>query len=111
VAAFLVILPLGLIAGALIASMVFVRRSTLRITGAGVEVRNYPQAPRFVALEHVDRFVDTQRSGNFSFVRPATATLILVDGTRVPVRCVGDPDAGSGVEALNERIEILRHRN
>jgi hypothetical protein len=111
VTAFLVILPLGLIAGAFVASTVFVRRSTLRITGAGVEIRNYPQAPRVVALEQVDRFVPTERSGNFSSLRPATATLLLVDGTRVPVRCISDPEAGWGIEALNERVEVLRHRN
>jgi hypothetical protein len=111
VTAFLVVLPLALIAGAFVASFVFVRLSTLRITGAGVEIRNYPQATRFVALEQVDRFVETQRSGNFSFVRPGTAALLLVDGTRVPVRCVADPEAGWGVEALNDRVEVLRHRN
>ena len=105
------ILPLGLIAGAFIASFVFVRRSTLRITGSGIEVRNYPQAPRVIALEQVDRFVPTPRGGNFSFLRPRTATLVLRDGTRVPVRCLGDPEAGYGIEALNERIEVLRHRN
>jgi hypothetical protein len=109
--AFLVVLPVGLILGAFIASFVFVRMSTLRITGTGIEIRNYPQAPRVVALERVDRFVPTERTGNFSFLRPRTATLLLRDGTRVPVRCLGDPDAGYGVEALNERVEVLRHRN
>jgi hypothetical protein len=111
VTAFLVVLPLGLIAGAFIASFVFVRMSTLHITGAGVEIRNYPQAPQVIALEEVERFVPTARSGNFSFLRPQTATLLLRDGRRVPVRCVADPEAGAGVEALNERIEVLRHRN
>jgi hypothetical protein len=111
VAAFFVILPLVLIGGAFVASIVFVQLSTLRITGAGVEIRNYPQAPRVIALEDVDRFVPTTAAGAFSFLRPRTAALVLVDGTRVPVRCVGDPDAGSGVEALNERVAVLRHRN
>ena len=108
---FLVLLPVGMVAGAFIASLVFVRMSTLRITGRGVEIRNYPQAVRTVPLTDVDKFVETTRSGNFSFLRPRTATLVLVDGSRVPVRCVGDPDAGSGVDALNERVELLRRRN
>jgi hypothetical protein len=111
VTAFLVVLPLGLIAGAFIASFVFVRMSTLRITGAGVEIRNYPQTPHVIALEDVDRFVPAERTGNFSFLRPRTATLLLRDGRRVPVRSVADPEAGWGVEALNERVEALRHRN
>jgi hypothetical protein len=108
---FLVVLPVALIVGAFIASFVFVRMSTLHITGAGVEIRNYPQAPRTVPLERVEKFVPTERAGNFSFLRPRTATLVLVDGTRVPVRCLGDPEAGYGVEALNDRVAVLRRRN
>jgi hypothetical protein len=111
VLAFFVVLPLVLIGGAFVASFAFVRMSTLRITGAGVEIRNYPQAPRTIPLEQVDRFVPTEVGGNFAFLRPATATLLLVDGRRVPVRCVGDPEAGFGVEALNDRVAALRRRN
>lgn len=108
---FLVLLPVALIAGAFIASFVFVRMSTLRISGRGVEIRNYPQVLRTIPLSDVDRFVETERTGNFSFLRPRTAALVLVDGSRVPVRCVGDPDAGAGVDALNDRVELLRRRN
>jgi hypothetical protein len=108
---FVVVLPLALIAGAFIASYTFVRLSTLRITGAGIVIRNYPQATKTIPLAQVDRFVATERIGNFSSLRPETATLLLVDGTRVPVRCIGDPDAGYGVKALNDRVAVLRRRN
>jgi len=100
-----------MIAGAFIASFVFVRMSTLRITGRGVEIRNYPQATRTIPLSDVDKFVETERVGNMSFLRPHTAALVLVDGSRVPVRCVGDPEAGAGVDALNDRVALLRRRN
>ena len=109
-AAFL-LLPLILIAVAAIVSRVFVSRSTLRITTAGVEVRNYPQAPRLVTLSEVQHFEATPRTGNFKSLRPDTAVLILVDGSRVPVRTLFAPDAGHGVDALNQRVETLRSVN
>ena len=62
----LVVFPLVLIAGAAIASVVFVKLSTLRITNAGVEIRNYPQEPKVVPLELVDRFVSAERVGWFA---------------------------------------------
>ena len=104
----LVLLPVILIGSAAVASFTFVHLSTLRITGAGVEIRNYPQAPKVIPLEAVDRFVAAERSGNFSGLRPATAVLILTDGTRVPVRALGEPEAGYGIEALNRRVAALR---
>ena len=54
------------------------------------------------------RFEEAQAVGNFSSLRPATAVLVLVDGTRLPVRSLSDPDAGAGVEALNARVRALR---
>ena len=101
--------PVALIVAAALAAVVFVQRSSLRITSAGVEIRNYPQAPRTIPLADVDRFEATPRSGNFAGLRPATAVLVLTDGTRVPVRRTTAPDAGNGVDALNQRIESLRH--
>jgi hypothetical protein len=104
----LVLLPVILIGSAMVASFLFVRLSTLRITTAGIEIRNYPQAARLVPLAQADHFVAAARVGAFSFLRPPTAVLILTDATRVPVRCIGEPEAGYGVEALNARLEALR---
>ncbi len=92
----------------MVASFLFVRLSTLRITPAGVEIRNYPQASRLVPLAEADHFVPAERVGTFSFLRPPTAVLVLTDATRVPVRCIGEPEAGYGVEALNARLAVLR---
>jgi hypothetical protein len=103
VAPFIVIVIVAIVA------FVFVRRSTLRITTAGVEVRNYPQAPKLIPLDRVHAFEATPRAGNLSSVRPATAVLVLTDGSRVPVRSVGAPDAGVGVDALNRRLDALRN--
>jgi len=105
------LLPVILIGVAWLVSSVFVRRSSLRITGEGVEVHNYPQPPRLIPLAQVGRFEATPRSGNFKSLRPETAVLVLVDGTRVPVRSLFAPDAGHGVDALNQRVETLRHVN
>ena len=102
------LLPVVLIAVVALAAIVFVRRSSLGITGAGVEIRNYPQAPRSIPLAQVDHFEATPRGGNLAFIRPSTAVLVLVDGTRVPVRSISAPDAGYGIEALNRRVEALR---
>jgi hypothetical protein len=104
----LILLPVILIGSAGAASYAFVNFSTLRITSAGVEIRNYPQAAKVIPLELVDRFVPAERVGNFAFLRPATAVLLLTDGTRTPVRKVSEPEAGYGVDALNQRLAALR---
>ena len=106
--AVLLLLPLVLMGGAALAAFVCVRRSYLRIASNGVEVRNYPQAPRLVPIAQVERFEAAVRGGNFASVRPATAVLVLTDGSRLPVRRIEAPDAGHGVDALNERIAQLR---
>jgi hypothetical protein len=104
----LVLVPLILLAIVAVAAFVSVRGSTLRITPAGVEFRNYPQASRTVPLAEVARFEEAEAFGNFSSLRPATAVLVLTDGTRLAVRSLSAPDAGVGVEALNARLEALR---
>lgn len=105
----LVLLPLVALGVAAVLALVSVRRSTLRITTAGVEYRNYPQATQTVALVMVRRFEEAEAVGNFGSLRPATAVLVLTDGSRLPVRSLSDPEAGVGVAALNARVEALRH--
>ena len=100
--------PFFLIGIVAVAAIVCVRRSYLHITSAGVEFRNYPQTPRLIPLEHVGRFEETVPVGNFASIRPATAVLVLTDGSRLPVRSVHTPDAGHGVDALNARVAQLR---
>jgi hypothetical protein len=102
------LLPFAVVVAVALAAVVVVRRSSLGITSAGVEIRNYPQAPRVVPLAQVGHFEATPRAGNFRSLRPATAVLVLANGTRVPVRTVTAPDAGFGVDALNRRVEALR---
>jgi len=46
--ALLVLLPIALVVAAAVAAFVSVRKSSLRITSAGVEVRNYRQPPRLL---------------------------------------------------------------
>jgi hypothetical protein len=104
----LILLPVILIGSAAVASYGFVSLSTLRITSAGVEIRNYPQAPKVIPLESVDHFVPAERIGTFAFLRPPTAVLIMADGSRTPVRKASDPAAGFGVDALNERLAAVR---
>ncbi len=100
--------PVALIALVALAAFVSVRGSTLRITREGVEIRNYPQPAKFFPLEQVERFEATPPVGNFSSLRPTTGALVLTNGTRVPVRRLTAPDAGSGVDALNARLAALR---
>src|SRR5438105_14322665 len=104
----LVLIPAILIGAAALAAVVCVRCSSLRITGAGVEIRNYPQAPKLIPLERVERFEATTAVGNFSSLRPETGALVLTDGSRLPVRRLGAPEAGNGIDALNKRVESLR---
>jgi hypothetical protein len=104
-------IPLLLIGAAAIAAAISVRRSWLRISADGVEVRNYPQPPKLIPLSAVDRFEATPPAGNLSSVRPKTAVLVLTDGSRIPVRRVDAPDAGYGVDALNARVQSLRGGN
>jgi len=108
--AVLILLPLVLLAGAAVLAMVSVRNSTLRITADGVEYRNYPQATRVVPLAQVRRFEENEAVGNFSILRPATAVLVLTDGSRLPLRSIADPDAGAGVDALDARVAALRNQ-
>ncbi len=104
----LVLLPVALLAAAAIAALVSVRRSTVRITPAGVAIRNYPQPATTIPLGDVARFEAPVPFGNFPSTRPKTGVLVLVDGTRLPVRSLTEPDAGYGIEALNARVESLR---
>ena len=106
--AILVLLPVAFLAAAAVAAMVSVRRSSLRITATGVEFRNYPQPEKTVPLELVARFEPTAPSGNLPSVRPATGVLVLTDGSRLPIRCISEPEAGHGIDALNARVELLR---
>lgn len=106
----LVLLPVVLLAACAIAALVSVRRSTVRITPEGVEIRNYPQTPRLVPLAEALRFEPSVPTGNLASTRPKTAVLVLVDGTRLPVRSLSEPEGGHGVEALNARLEIFRGR-
>ncbi|MDQ1433863.1 MAG: hypothetical protein QOF59_679 [Actinomycetota bacterium] len=103
--------PFLLVVAAAIAAVVVVLRSSLLITSAGVEVHNFPQPPRVFPLAQVGHFEPAPRVGNFSGIRPATAVLVLTDGTRVPVRKISASDAGRGVDALNQRLESLRTGN
>jgi len=102
------LMPLAVIGVAAFAAIVCVRCSYLRMTSAGVEVRNYPQRPKLVPLAQVERFEATVPVGNFASLRPATAVLVLTDGSRLPVRRIEARDAGNGVEALNARLSELR---
>jgi hypothetical protein len=107
----LLLFPVVLIGSAAVASFAFVRLSSVRITNAGVEIRNFPQAPRVIPLARIDRFVPAERVGMFSSLRPATAVLLMTDGARVPVRAVSEPDAGYGVDALNQRLAVMLRRD
>ncbi len=108
---FLVLLPVLFVALAAVAALTSVRRSSLRITATSVEFRNYPQPEKTVPLELVARFEATVPSGNLTSMRPATGVLVLTDGSRLPIRCISDPEAGVGIDALNARIESLRPRS
>jgi hypothetical protein len=101
-------MPFVVIGIAALAAIICVRCSSLRITSAGVEVRNYPQTPKLVPLSQVERFEATVPVGNFASLRPATAALVLTDGSRLPVRRIEARDAGYGIDALNARITQLR---
>ena len=104
----LVLLPVVLLGAAAVAALISVRRSSLRITAAGVEIRNYPQPAKLIPLAQVTRFEPPTVVGNFSSLRPRTALLVLTDGSRIPVRSISEPDAGFGIDALNARVESLR---
>jgi hypothetical protein len=106
--ALIVLLPIALVVGAAVAAYVSVRRSSLRITTAGVEVRNYRQPPRLVPLGEVARFEEPAPVGNFAGVKPKTGVLVLTDGSRIAVRSITEPDAGTGIDALNARLEAVR---
>jgi hypothetical protein len=107
---YVLMLPFIFVIGAAIAAVVCVRLSSLRITSDGVEIRNYPQAAKLVPLAQVGAFEATTATGNFKSIRPATAVLVLTDGSRIPVRTISEPDAGIGVPALNKRVESLRNK-
>jgi hypothetical protein len=102
-------LPVIFVVVAAIAAVVCVRLSSLRITKAGIEIRNYPQAAKVIPLARVDHFEATTATGNFKSLRPKTAALVLTDGSRLTVRTIAAPDAGFGVVALNKRVETLRN--
>jgi hypothetical protein len=106
----LVLLPIVLVVVAAVAAVVVKRHSTLRITLAAVEFRNYPQPPRSIPLAEVVAFDEPTRVGFLASLRPGTAVLVLTDGSRVPLRTDIDQEAGSGVDALNARLGWARRQ-
>jgi hypothetical protein len=104
----LVVFPVVLIAAAGIAAFVSVRLSSVCITRGGVEFRNYPHPVTTIPLDDIDRFVETERVGWLSGVQPATAALVLNDGTRVPVRSIRECSGAYGVDAMNARLGEVR---
>lgn len=104
----LVLLPLALIALAAGAAWVSVARSDLHITADGVTVHNAGTEATTVPLDRVACFEPVAPVGFMTFVRPATAALVLTDGTRITVRRPVDEVAGAGVDALNARLGQLR---
>jgi hypothetical protein len=101
-------IPVVLLAAAAIAAIVSVRRSSLRITRDGVEIHNYLRTPTLIPLAEAARFEESRPAGMFASLVPKTGVLVLTDGTRLPVRSLSDPEAGTGVDALNARVESLR---
>jgi hypothetical protein len=63
-----------------------------------------------IPLRDAERFVESERVGWVQHVRPATALLVLSDGTRVPVHKLRDCSGAYGVDALNDRLAALRSR-
>jgi hypothetical protein len=108
VGAWLFWLPVILVVVAAVVSFAVVRLSTLSITSSGVAFRNYPEALREIELERVDRFVPAERVGLFAFLRPATAVILLRDGTRLHVRTIRGRDGEYGVDALNQHLAEVR---
>jgi hypothetical protein len=104
----LFVFPVVLIGTAAVLSFTVVRLSTLSVTSAGITFRNFPQPPRDVPLEQVDRFVAAEPFGFFAFLRPATAVLLLRDGSRLPVRTIREAHGPYGVDALNLRLAEVR---
>ena len=104
----LVLLPVALISAAAVLALISVRRSSLRITAEGVEVRNYRQPVKLIPLAQVAHFEAPTPVGNLSSVRPRTGVLVLTDSSRLPVRSLSAPEAGYGTDALNARVESLR---
>jgi hypothetical protein len=108
VVVFGVLLPVVLVAIVAVWAMLTIRRSTLRVTAAGVEFRNYPQPVQSFPLDRVACFDEPTRVGFLSSLQPRTCVLVLRDGTRLAVRSTFAPEAGHGVDALNERLARLR---
>jgi hypothetical protein len=108
VIAFLVILPLVLIAAAWIAARRSVRNSRLHLTPDGVIVENHRRPRVVVPIADADHFEPPTTTGPFSGLRPPTCVLVRTDGTRVPVRTIAAPEAGIGIDALNARLATLR---
>ncbi len=107
-ALFALILPIVLIAAAAIAATISIRNSSVRVTSAGVEVANYRQPVQQVPLAQVDHFEPPAPVGWLSSLRPKTGVLVCTDGSRIVVRNLTDPEAGRGIEALNDRLTQLR---
>ena len=84
------------------------RLSALNFTADGVEVRNFPGRTRRIPLAAIDRFDQATREGARARVPFGEALLLLTDGSRLKVRRLGDPDLGTGVTGLNNRLEHMR---
>ena len=106
--AWIVLFPVVLIGAAAVAAFVSIRLSTVCITGHGVEYRNYPQPVTTVPLDDIERFAESERVGWLAGVQPATAALVLNDGSRVPVRSIRECSGAYGVDALNARLDEVR---
>jgi hypothetical protein len=108
VIAFLVILPLALIAGAWLAARISVRNSRLSMDREGIVIENHRRPRLVVPIADADRFEPAPSVGLFSGLRPPTCVLVRTDGSRVAVRSIAAPEAGIGIDALNARLSSLR---
>ncbi len=104
----MILLPLALVAAAALAALISIRNSSLRLTPNGVEIHNHRQPPQSIPLDRVVGFEPPPPIGWLSSIRPQTAILVLTDGSRLPVRSIRDPEAGQGIDALNQRLDALR---
>jgi hypothetical protein len=102
------LLPLAVVAIALGGPIWASKLSSMNIEADGVVVRNFPHRTRRVPLFKIDRFDQLGREGAWSPVRFVRAYLLLTDGSRMIIRRCSDPEVGTGVTALNNRLEDMR---
>jgi hypothetical protein len=104
----LIVIPIALLAAYLVSPAFLARLSAFELDEEGARVRNFPWRTQAVPLSAIDRLDRAEHRRVWINEPRASTVLLLLDGSRLRVRALGDADERSDFIQFNNRLEELR---